>query len=119
MSSTVAGFPFWTLPFDKDGVPQQGVSTFPGEVAAAGVTDLFIFSHGWNNDTATALDLYTRFFQAVGAVLADPTVKLRQGAKIGVAGVLWPSILFPGDTAPAQSQGGGASDFTATASGTT
>lgn len=109
MSNTVAGFPFWILEFDQDANPQPNVSTFLSEVPGAGLTDLFIFSHGWNNDHATALDLYTHFYEEMRSVLSDPSVKLRPGAKIGAAGVLWPSILFPGDTAPPTTQGGGSS----------
>jgi hypothetical protein len=110
MSDSLAGFPFWTLQFDKNGVPSDAVASFLSEVKTADLSDLFIFSHGWNNDQATALDLYTRFFTAVKALLNDPAVASRPGAKAGVAGVLWPSILFPGDTPPA-ADAGGASSF--------
>ncbi len=113
MSIPLADFPFWILEFDKDGNPLPSVTTFLNEVPAENLTDLYVFSHGWNNDRATALDLYTRFFTAMRGVIDDPTVKLRDGAKIGVAGVIWPSILFPGDTAPATGQGG-SSSFTGT-----
>jgi hypothetical protein len=109
MSDTVAGFPFWSLQFDKDGKGDATVETFLGELPEAGLTDLFIFSHGWNNDHATALDLYTRFFGAMRDVLDSGAVKLRAGIGIGCAGVFWPSILFPGDTSPAASDGGASS----------
>jgi hypothetical protein len=112
MSDTIAGFPFWSLQFDKDGNSDATVGTFLGELPEAGLTDLFIFSHGWNNDHATALDLYTGFFGAMRDVLDDGTAKLRPGVKIGCAGVFWPSILFPGDTTPPASDGG-ASSFSA------
>jgi hypothetical protein len=112
MSVTIAGFPFWSLQFDKDGNGDATIATFLGELPEAGLTDLFIFSHGWNNDHATALDLYTRFFGAMRDVLEDGTAKLRLGVEIGCAGVFWPSILFPGDTPPAASDGG-ASSFSA------
>jgi hypothetical protein len=113
MSSTLSDFPFWILEFDKDGNPFPSVTTFLNEVPTANLTDLYIFSHGWNNDRATALDLYTRFYAAMRAVLNDPSVKQRDGLNIGVAGVIWPSILFPGDTPPATGPGG-SSSFTGT-----
>ena len=30
-----------------------------------GLTDLVVFSHGWNNDKAEATDLYNRFVRSV------------------------------------------------------
>ena len=117
MADVVAGFPFWPLRFDKDGNGDATVDTFLDELPGAGLTDLFIFSHGWNNDETTALDLYSRFFGAVRDVLSSGSATLRAGAKIGVAGVLWPSILFPGDTVPPAAEGG-ASSFTNSYAGT-
>ena len=118
MSSTLSDFPFWILEFDKDGNALPSVATFLSEVPAAGLTDLYIFSHGWNNDRATALDLYTRFYAAMRGVLDDASVNKVEGKKIGVAGVIWPSILFPGDTAPSTSTGGSSSFTGGTQGGT-
>ena len=109
MSDTLAGFPFWTLQFDKDGNGDATVDTFQQESVAAGLTDIFFFSHGWNNDQATALDLYTRFYGAMRTLVDNGTVKLRPDAKVGLAGIFWPSILFPGDTVPTASDGGASS----------
>jgi hypothetical protein len=118
MSSTLSDFPFWILEFDKDGNALPSVTTFLNEAPNSNLTDLYIFSHGWNNDRATALDLYTRFFAAMRSILDDPSVKQREGIKTGVAGVIWPSILFPGDTPPATGPGG-SSSFTGTGSSAT
>jgi len=109
MAESLAGFPFWVLEFDKDCNALDSVARFLGELPGEGLTDLFIFSHGWNNDHATALDLYARFFGAMRQILDNPSVTVRPAARIGVAGVLWPSILFPGDTVPPASDGGASS----------
>ncbi|MBB5341460.1 serine/threonine protein kinase [Tunturiibacter gelidoferens] len=109
MSDAIAGFPFWRLQFDKDGKGDTSVETFLGELPNSELTDLFIFSHGWNNDRAIALDLYTRFFGAIRELLENGTAKLLPGVKIGCAGIFWPSILFPGDTAPPAGDGGASS----------
>ena len=58
------------------------------------MTNLFVFSHGWNNDVAGAKALYSGMF---------PIIKTQAGAgagparRIGFVGVVWPSILFPDD----------------------
>ena len=99
MAGTLAGFPFWILRFDENGDPKDnGIATFLQELPSANLTDLLIFSHGWNNDEATAMDLYTRFFGEIRKLVDDPSVPKRPNAVIGVAGVIWPSILFPGDS---------------------
>ena len=114
MAGTLAGFPFWVLRFDENGKPQDnGVATLLQEVPSAGLTDLLIFSHGWNNDEATAMNLYTRFFGEIRKLIDDATVPKRPNVAIGVAGVIWPSILFPGDT-DTTSASGGAASFTPT-----
>ncbi len=109
MAGTLAGFPFWTLHFDENGKPQADVTTFLQELPSAKLTDLLIFSHGWNNDEATAMSLYTRFFGEIRKLIDDPSVSKRPNVTIGVAGVIWPSILFPGDTVASDTSGGAAS----------
>ena len=69
-----------------------------GEVASHEISDLFIFSHGWNNDKTTALALYERFFGEMRNVMDDATLaKKKPAARIGIAGIVWPSILWPDD----------------------
>ena len=100
MPDTLNGFPFWVLEFNKDASPTDAaaVQGFPAELKSAGVSDLFIFSHGWNNDHAAAKSLYQRFFAEVAKLFQDGNVpKKIPGAKIGLTGVLWPSILWPDD----------------------
>lgn len=110
MAGNVAGFPFWALRFDDNGKPpDDSVATFLQELPSSGLTDLLMFSHGWNNDETTALDLCNRFFGEIRKLVDDPSLPIRHDAVIGVAGVIWPAILFPGDSA---SSGGGAASFT-------
>lgn len=108
MTGNIAGFPFWKLAFDKDGKPTDpsALVQFKAEVKNAGITDLFIFSHGWNNDATTAEQLYEGMFGEMRKILnAKP---LPATSKIGTAGVFWPSILWPEDV-PGTS--GGAAGF--------
>ena len=103
MAVQQAGFPHWEVEFDENGVMMDApaVNAFVDE-ASASVTDLFVFSHGWNNDHATARDLYLRFFTQLQTVLGAraPTT-----AKIGTAGVLWPSIRWADETPPGRAGG--------------
>jgi hypothetical protein len=105
---TLSGFPFWEIEFDAEGQLARAADgdRIAREIAAQGITDLFIFSHGWNNDRRAARSLYERFFGATRDVLAVRAT--RAGVTIGIAGVIWPSILFP-DDAPSGQAGGLAS----------
>src|SRR3712207_3951243 len=108
MTERLHGFPFWLLNFDKEGRPTGPVAIddFVRDVNAERITDLFIFSHGWNNDRAAAMSLYDRFFGEVSNVLRDQRFpKKRPDARIGVAGVIWPSILWPDDARGASDAG--------------
>jgi hypothetical protein len=68
------------------------------DVKTLGLTDLFIFSHGWNNDETASSSLYQSFFGEVVKLMSNPAiVKKNPTAKIGIAGVVWPSILWPDD----------------------
>lgn len=102
----VAGYPFWELEFTGDGNlanPQDGARCTT-EVSAQNITDLFIFSHGWNNDRADARELYERFFASARNALGSAG-GTRAGVVIGIVGVVWPSILFPDDEPARQAAG--------------
>ncbi|MBH0780257.1 serine-threonine protein kinase [Nocardia bovistercoris] len=110
MTETIAERPFWRLAFDADGDPDRElVAALDAEITGAGITDLVMFSHGWNNGQEGALDLYRRWF----TLLDDHIAPAR---RVGLAGVLWPSQLwrdesmpdFAAPPAPAESEGGAA-----------
>ena len=86
------GEPVWDLQFDEDGKltsPAQG--SFLAEVAAAGVTDLFAFSHGWGTSQNSARQLYNTMFPLIRtAAHGLPGI-----GKVGFAGIYWPSLWFP------------------------
>lgn len=86
--------PYWELTFDADGDPDPGQrdALLSG---ARELTDLVVFSHGWNNDVSTADALYDRFFAPFPALLPDTTAGL-----FGYAGVHWPSMRFSDEPIP-------------------
>src|ERR1700739_2486789 len=108
MADTIAGFLFWNLDFDKNGAPAKPdtLVQFRNEVKGNAISDLFMFSHGWNNDQFTARRLYENFFGEMRKILNQRNV--RSSAPLGTAGVFWPSILGPDRTAD---DGGGAASF--------
>ena len=93
MSSFTFPYPFFPVQFTIDGVVFQ-----PAEVDALtsgiqrGVTDLFVISHGWNNNMDDATNLYSGLCaQLAGQIAAAPAVK---GRNYAICGILWPSKKF-------------------------
>ena len=86
------GEPVWDIQFNEDGKltsPAQG--SFLAEVAAAGVTDLFAFSHGWGTSQDSARRLYNTMFPMIRAAAHG----LPGIGTVGFAGIYWPSLWFP------------------------
>ncbi|MBO0814863.1 MAG: hypothetical protein J2P30_06900 [Actinobacteria bacterium] len=92
MRQLPTGEPVWDLQFDANGQltsPAQG--DVLAEVAAAGVTDLFAFSHGWG----TAQDAARRLYDQMFPMIRDAAHGLDGLGKVGFAGIYWPSLWFP------------------------
>ncbi|MFE9453226.1 serine-threonine protein kinase [Streptomyces sp. NPDC006739] len=85
--------PYWELTFDADGdVDPPERDRLMAEVTAAGVHDLLVFAHGWNNDRSGATALYRQFYA--------PVPRLAPAARIGYVGVIWPSMRFCDEPIP-------------------
>jgi hypothetical protein len=83
----IAGIPYTEAQFDKDGgLENQNQVNLP-----AGVTDLFVMSHGWNNDADAARTLYRKFFENFVAVAQPNDLS---GRNVAIVGVIWPSKKF-------------------------
>jgi hypothetical protein len=97
----INGLTYYEVDFNADGTLDTagggGDGGLQAAVAAGGITDLFVLSHGWNNGVDSARDLY----QAMFGLLAD-----QLGGHLSscaAVGIIWPSLLFPDDdpaTAP-------------------
>ena len=86
--------PAWRLVFDKNGdVDQQTLADLKKGIRDNGITDLVVFSHGWNNDEAAAKSLYERWFELLAAQV-DPH------RKVGFVGIRWPSQLWRDEPIP-------------------
>jgi hypothetical protein len=108
MAGEIAGRPHWEVGFDERGRPQQAeVDALLAEVPARGVTDLLVFSHGWNSDRRQARRLYRLWFQQVPGLLARAPAA-GSPAGVGSLGVVWPAKRWADEPEPAAAGGGGA-----------
>jgi hypothetical protein len=92
----ISGFPYFEVQFNKEGSihetnEAQEAATFIG---AQGITDLFVISHGWNNDMADARSLYREFFRVLREALDRGGIAGLDQRKYAVLAVLWPSKKF-------------------------
>jgi pimeloyl-ACP methyl ester carboxylesterase len=104
---TVAGpggvsAPFYIIPFDKRGVcvgPQTRDLLCKD---AAGATDIFVFSHGWNNDWASATGHYDTFVTEFLRLRSEFWPTPDRDYRPLLAGVFWPSaaLVAPDEKGP-------------------
>ncbi|EXU68484.1 hypothetical protein Z951_09330 [Streptomyces sp. PRh5] len=101
--------PYWELRFDADGdVDTRQRDRLLEQAAQQELTDLVVFSHGWNNTRTMATRLYDRFFAPFPGLLGEAGP-----ARPGYVGVVWPSMRFadeslgglPRDQAPGEPPG--------------
>jgi pimeloyl-ACP methyl ester carboxylesterase len=88
--------PIFEVEFDKHGNifnPSQ-VQTALDSLSDRGVTDLLVFSHGWNNDIQDARDLYQLFFQKAEDMLMAHHRGQLETRTFAALAVLWPSKKF-------------------------
>ena len=97
--------PWYIIPFDK-----LGTCTAPltwkhllGSVAADGFSDVFLFSHGWNNDWETASRRYEEFIGGFIRTRAEQELPYPQDYRPLLIGLFWPStaLVLPWERAPA------------------
>src|SRR6266851_3750804 len=93
MSSFTFPYPFFPVQFTKEGaVFQQPDVDALMTGLHAGVTDLFVISHGWNNNMDDAKHLYSGLCAQLAAQIgAVPALNSRTYA---ICGILWPSKKF-------------------------
>jgi hypothetical protein len=102
-----SGYPYQEAHFDLNGqsLPKTNLAAIQ-EMLEDQVTDLIVFSHGWNNNIAEARDLYEKLLRCARDVQTNTVADLTQGKKFAVIGLFWPSKRF---TDPALIPGGAAS----------
>lgn len=94
--------PFYVVPFDKDGFCSGPLTAdhLVDDVAGATITDIFLFSHGWNNDWAAAVRRYDDFIEGFSALRARYPVG--REFRPALAGIFWPStaLVAPWERGP-------------------
>src|SRR4029453_124712 len=105
MAEAIAGLPHWQISFHENGKANQGeADALLRELPGADLTDLFVFSHGWNSARGQARRLYQRYFGQLPGLLAQEG---GQDARIGTLGVVWPSKRWADEPEPTDSGDGG------------
>ena len=96
-------FAYYIIPFDKDGIC-EGPQTREHLLAhLQGVTDLFLFCHGWNNDWSAATERYEQFITGFQALRKAQALAMPPDYKPLLVGVFWPSqslTIFESETGP-------------------
>jgi hypothetical protein len=78
----------WRITFDAEGhVDQIEEEQLLAQLREHAVTDVVMFSHGWNNDEAAAASLYERWSELLSAHVGA-------GHEVGFVGIRWPSQLW-------------------------
>ena len=93
MKQNIAGFDYFEVEFNRQAEVNSDaqVTELVDFVKKEKVTDLLVFSHGWNNDEAEARKLFADWLKSARAVLDDPR-KLVPGAanrKFAPNGLSW------------------------------
>lgn len=92
----IAGIPFFEIEFDKEGRlhTPDALAEAADFVRDESISDLIIFSHGWNNDKADARGLYEAFLSSAATVLAGDSMAGPDDRKLAFLGIYWPSKKF-------------------------
>lgn len=102
--------PWYIIPFDKRGTC-TGPLTRKHLIEAVGkhdFTDVFLFSHGWNNDWDAASRRYEDFISGFIQMRAQNGLAFAPEYRPALAGVFWPStaLVMPWERAPKFAAGG-------------
>lgn len=88
--------PFYIIPFDKHG-RCEGPRTrdqLLDRVSVGDLTDVFLFSHGWNNDWTVATRRYNHFLEGYLGMRERLGLPVPAGFRALLAGVFWPSTAL-------------------------
>lgn len=88
--------PFYMIRFDKRGVCTSPASLAHLVTASAEATDVFLFSHGWNNDWAAATRRYEQFLEQFTQVREQEWDPPAREFRPVLVGVHWPSTVLVG-----------------------
>jgi hypothetical protein len=96
-------FPYYVIPFDKDGICEGPQTQAHLLASLVGVTDIFVFSHGWNNDWTAATARYESFIKGFQQLRVAHSLALPAPYRPLLVGIFWPSqamAWFDSETGP-------------------
>lgn len=97
--------PWYMIPFDEQGTctAPQTVAALHQVAASGGYTDIFFFSHGWNNTWSDATARYRQFAENFAKLRTSLGVTPGANYRPLLVGMFWPSItmVLPWEEAPA------------------
>ena len=88
--------PYYIIPFDKRGIC-EGPETrhhLIDSVKQGKYTDIFLFSHGWNNDWATATARYEGFMNGYMQMRHNHNLPMPEPYRPLLVGIFWPSTAL-------------------------
>ncbi|HYW30096.1 MAG TPA: alpha/beta hydrolase [Gemmatimonas sp.] len=102
--------PWYIMPFDKAGVCTAPLTRqhLLDAVTNGDFTDVFIFSHGWNNDWETASARYDDFVASFAKLRKEHALTYDRPHRPLLIGVYWPStaLVAPWEKGPKLAAGG-------------
>lgn len=102
-SAEGAAFPYYVMPFDKDGTCEAPQTRAHLLANAPGYSDIFVFSHGWNNDWTVATRRYEHFINGFVALRKTRALPVPPDYRPLLVGIFWPSqalAWFERETGP-------------------
>lgn len=86
--------PFYVMKFDKRGtcVTPRSRDHLTGELERGGVTDVYLFSHGWNNSPTNAIAKYRGWITGYRNTLDEGGHQFDRPYHPVLVGVVWPSV---------------------------
>jgi pimeloyl-ACP methyl ester carboxylesterase len=97
--------PWYVVPFDLHGRCEAPLTRdyLLDDLQNGDYTDVFLFSHGWNNDWTTATNRYEDFFQGYVQLRRDRDLQYPRLVHPLFVGVFWPStaLVLPQERGPA------------------
>jgi pimeloyl-ACP methyl ester carboxylesterase len=96
--------PWYIIPFDRDGncVGPKTRDDLIKTAANGSFTDVFVFSHGWNNDWQAASERYDDFISKYAELRKNNGLGYPRAYQPLLIGIFWPStaLVMPWEAAP-------------------
>src|SRR5688572_26948806 len=89
--------PWYIIPFEIKGrceAPTTRAYLLDNELPTGKYSDIFLFSHGWNNDWEAATTRYEHFINGFQKLRQELNLSVTAGYKPLLVGVIWPSTAL-------------------------